>query len=84
DAELLAWLLEAGALVRVSDDVCFLPGAYADLVTWVRDTLARDGSVTVGQLRDHFGTSRKYGLALLEHLDQIKVTRRAGEGRVLY
>jgi selenocysteine-specific elongation factor len=84
DPELLAWLLEAGALVRVSDEVCLLPGAYADLVTWVRDTIARDGSVAVGQLRDHFGTSRKYGLALLEHLDGIKVTRRVGEGRVLY
>ena len=84
DPELLAWLLETGALVRVSDDVCFLPGAYADLVTWVRDTIARDGGVTVAQLRDHFGTSRKYGLALLEHLDAIKVTRRVGEGRVLY
>jgi selenocysteine-specific elongation factor len=37
----------------------------------------------VGQLRDRFGSSRKYALAFLEQLDERKVTRRVGEGRVL-
>jgi len=31
-----------------------------------------------------FGTSRKYAQGLLEYLDAKKITRRAGDERVLY
>jgi selenocysteine-specific elongation factor len=30
-----------------------------------------------------FGTSRKYALALMEHLDAKRITRRVGDERVL-
>jgi selenocysteine-specific elongation factor len=39
--------------------------------------------MTVAQVRDRFNTSRKYALALMEHLDEQKVTRRVGDERVL-
>ncbi|MBK9944075.1 MAG: selenocysteine-specific translation elongation factor [Kouleothrix sp.] len=84
EPELAGWLVEQGQVVRVAPDVAFLPQAYAEMVGWVRDTIRREGSVTVAQFRDHFGSSRKYALALLEHLDERKVTRRAGDARVLY
>ena len=41
------------------------------------------GSVTIGQLRDALGTSRKFAQALLEHFDGAKVTRRVGDAHVL-
>ena len=84
DPELLAWAIERRLLIKVSDEVAFLPQTYAALLVWVQDTIAAQGSVTVGQLRDHFATSRKYALALLEYLDMQKITRREGEGRVAY
>jgi len=34
-------------------------------------------------VRDLLGTSRKYAQALLEHLDEEKITRRVGDERVL-
>ncbi|MDR5684292.1 MAG: SelB C-terminal domain-containing protein [Armatimonadota bacterium] len=40
------------------------------------------GSLGVGQARDTVGGSRKYMLALLEHLDGAGVTRRRGDVRV--
>ena len=83
DGELLAWALARRLLVRVAPDVFFLPESYDELVAWVRQTIAETGSVSVGQLRDRFGSSRKYALAFLEHLDERKITRREGEGRVL-
>jgi selenocysteine-specific elongation factor len=46
--------------------------------------LKANGKVSLGQVRDMFGTSRKYAQALLEHLDREKVTRRVGDERVLY
>jgi selenocysteine-specific elongation factor len=84
DLELQAWLVESGKVVRVAPDVAFLPQFYAEMVEWVRQQIGASGSVTVAQFRDHFGSSRKYALALLEHLDERKITRRAGDARVLY
>jgi len=39
--------------------------------------------LTVAQVRDHFTTSRKYALALMEHLDVIGVTVRKADSRRL-
>ena len=39
--------------------------------------------LTVAQVRDHFTTSRKYALALMENLDAIGVTVRKGDARRL-
>ena len=54
------------------------------MLEWVRAQIADSGSVTVAAFRDRFATSRKYALALLEHLDERKITRRAGDTRVRY
>jgi selenocysteine-specific elongation factor len=45
--------------------------------------LKSHGRVTVAEVRDMFSTSRKYALALMEHLDSQKITRRVGDERVL-
>ena len=41
--------------------------------------IGKNGSMTVAQVRDEFNTSRKYALALMEYLDNQKVTRRVGD-----
>jgi selenocysteine-specific elongation factor len=77
--EVLASLLENGELVRVSETVLLSREAYSQMTGWVRERLRETGKVTVGEARDRFATSRKYALALLEHLDQIGVTDRDGD-----
>jgi selenocysteine-specific elongation factor len=84
EPELLGWLLEQGQITRVAPDVAFLPQTYAEMVAWAREQIGATGSLTVAQFRDRFGSSRKYALALLEHLDERKITRRDGDVRVLY
>ncbi|RMF35034.1 MAG: selenocysteine-specific translation factor, partial [Chloroflexi bacterium] len=81
--EVLAALLGQGRLVQISEEILFLPETYQEMVAWVKQTIREQGSVTVAQLRDAFRTSRKYALALLEHLDATGVTRRIGDERVL-
>ncbi len=49
----------------------------------MKELIAANGSVTVAQLRDRMGASRRPVLALLEHLDSQRVTRRVGDARVL-
>jgi len=82
-SEVFQALLDQGRLVKVSDEVAFAPAAYAQMVAQIREFLAREGSITVAQARDLLQTSRKYALALLEHLDAQRVTRRVGDARVL-
>ena len=56
--------------------------AYEEMVAAALEAIDAQGSVTVAALRDRFGTSRKYALALLEHLDDERITRRVGDARV--
>ena len=67
----------------MGEGVAFAGEAYREMVERVTEHLRREGSITLAQVRDLFGTSRKYAQALLEHLDRERVTRRVGDERVL-
>ncbi|MFI5282891.1 MAG: selenocysteine-specific translation elongation factor [Candidatus Dormibacterales bacterium] len=81
--EMVRALAQQGALVRVSDDVAFTKTAFESAVAMVKEMVGSTGSVTVAQLRDRMGASRRPVLALLEYLDAQRVTRRVGDARVL-
>jgi len=76
-------LLRRRRIVQLNADVLLLPETYDDAVARIRAEIEKSGSITAAQVRDLFGTTRKYALALLEHLDAVGVTRRAGDARVL-
>jgi selenocysteine-specific elongation factor len=82
--EVVRALAQSGAIVRLSDDIAFTQESYANAVGIVKELIAATGSVTVAQLRDRMGASRRPVLALLEHLDGAKVTRRVGDQRILF
>ena len=83
DAELLAVLVERGQVVKVNESVVFASSAYREMSEKIVDHLKSQGTITVGEARTMFNTSRKYILPLLEHLDQQQITRRVGDERVL-
>jgi selenocysteine-specific elongation factor len=76
-------LIEQGQLVQLNEDVIFLTETYEEMRERVVTHLQEKGTITVAQLRDLFGTSRKYTLALLGYLDEKRITRRVGDERVL-
>jgi selenocysteine-specific elongation factor len=82
--EVVRALAQRGDLVRVSEDIAFTQDAYVKVVAVVKELIATTGSVTVAQLRDRIGASRRPVLAVLEHLDAEKLTRRVGDQRVLF
>ena len=82
-ADVLAALLDQGQLVKLSDEVLFLPQTYTAMIERTRQHIEKNGHVTVAQVRDLFDTSRKYALAFLEHLDAKGITKRVGDERVL-
>ena len=83
DDDLVAYLEAQGEVVEVNDSIVFARAAYDELVEAVIELLRERGTITVADVRDRFGTSRRYVLALLEHLDSLRVTLRRGDDRVL-
>ncbi len=83
DAELLDVLVDQQQVVKVSDNVVFVASAYKEMLDRIMSRLKSQGKITVAEVRDMFQTSRKYALAVMEHLDEQKVTRRVGDERVL-
>ena len=81
--DVLAALIEQGDLVKVSDSVLFSAEAYQGMTRAVVNYLREEGHITLAQVRDIFSTSRKYAQALIEHLDDKRVTRRIGDKRIL-
>ncbi len=80
----LAALRAAGRAVRVSRSLHYHPDTLIGLRQRVLEIAgAHGGAITLAQLRDELGTSRKFAQALLEHLDSEKVTIRRGETHVL-
>jgi selenocysteine-specific elongation factor len=76
-------LLEGGRLVRLSEDVVYLSETYEGMKARVVEQIRKTGALTIANVRDLFGASRKYALALMEYLDEQRVTRRRGDARVL-
>jgi len=81
--DLLAALIDTSELVSVGQDVLFRRVDYERLVAEIRRLLEARGTLSAGEVRDHFNTSRKYALALLEHLDATGLTQRVGDVRRL-
>ena len=84
EPDLVNMLVAQGKAVKVSDSIVFSAFAYQEMVTKVTVKIKESGKVGLGEVRDMFGTSRKYAQALLEYMDKEKITRRVGDDRVLY
>jgi selenocysteine-specific elongation factor len=76
-------LVDMGTLIAVSDEVVFRKTEYDRMIAEIRGLLQKQGEITAAQVRDYFNTSRRYVLALLEHLDAIGITVRDGDVRKL-
>ncbi len=79
--ELVAYLVEGGRVVDAGG-VIFEAGVYAEMVARVVAALRAKETITLAEVRDLFGTTRRYAQALLEHLDAERITLRRGDVRV--
>jgi selenocysteine-specific elongation factor len=81
--ELLALLRDEERIVEVA------PGRFLDFDVEARmrrriaEVLADGATITMAELRDLLGTTRKFAVPIGEHLDRIGLTRREGDARRL-
>ena len=80
--DVLNALIEQGCLKQVREDVLFLTETYQDMVNKVIQHLQTHRTITLAETRDIFNASRKYTQALLEYMDERRITRRVGDGRI--
>lgn len=76
-------LADNGDLVRIGPDIFLHQDAVQQAIDRVREHLGKTSQMTAANFRDMLGTSRKFAVPLMEHLDSLRVTRRQGDYRVL-
>ena len=82
DAGLLRALSVAGELVKI-DDFYLTRVLATEARGRVRARIEEAGPISVADIRDLLGTSRRYAVPLCEWLDDIGATRRRGDLRAL-
>jgi selenocysteine-specific elongation factor len=82
DPALLRSLVESGDLVRIRD-FHLTAARAAEARSKVRSRIEIEGPMTVAEIRDLLGTTRKYAVPLCEWLDETRATRRQGDLRTL-
>ncbi len=71
-------------LIRLDDEILIYRSTYAEALEILKQYIEKNGSITVAEYRDELKTNRKVALSLLEHFDQLKITKRDGDRRVLF
>jgi len=73
---------EEGLLVRVGEGLYFTPESLERARQVCEQLFARQPELTVSQLREAWGVSRKFSVPVCEYFDKLQVTVRKGDVRV--
>lgn len=79
-------LVNSSELLKVTEDLYFTKEAINDLVERVKDYAENQSEnrlMGVPEFKDVADVSRKFAIPLLEYFDSVKVTRRAGDKRLV-
>ena len=82
--EILISLINNGEIIRLAEDILVSKEGYNSGIEKLKEYIVDKGSISVGEFRDLLNVNRKLSLGFLEHCDQIKITKRSKDIRVLY
>jgi len=81
--KVMSLLVEEGSVVKLDVGLYVHARAIDEARRRIAEYLEAHGEATVSELKKVLGTTRKYAVPILEHLDRLGVTRRAGDKRRL-
>ena len=81
--EIMRVLERQRSIVRVGTDLYFLTGSLDQVKRVLHEHFSARVDITPAMFRDHFNTTRKYTIPLLEYFDREGVTVRVGDARRL-
>ncbi len=78
-------LLNSGEIVKISEELYFSKSAIDELIEKLKNLASKssDRLIDVTIFKDTAGVSRKYAIPLLEYFDRERITRRAGDKRLI-
>ncbi|MGN1164883.1 MAG: selenocysteine-specific translation elongation factor [Lachnospiraceae bacterium] len=76
--DILNVLIQEKKVVKVAEDMYTLKEYMDEAKDAIKAELLKDPVITIAQVRDLFGTSRKSAKPILEYMDSIKVTKKTG------
>ena len=81
--QVLESLINNGRLVRVEDKIVLHVDYYQKALEMAKEHIAKNGQITLAEMRDLMGASRKFAVAVLEYWDRRNITKKVGDARVL-
>lgn len=83
--KILQLLINSGEIVKITDEFYFSRPTIDNLISQVREFAGKtsDRLIDVAAFKDLAGISRKYAIPLFEYFDREKITRRAGNKRLI-
>jgi len=81
--KILIYLLQQGKLVELKEGILYRKEDFEEITQKIKEFISANGPSTVSQIREHLNITRKYAVPILEKLDELGITRREGDKRVL-
>ncbi|NLX61580.1 MAG: selenocysteine-specific translation elongation factor [Tissierellia bacterium] len=82
--EVFLALVNNEEIIRLNEDMGFYKETIEEAIKLITEYLNKNNFITVAEFRDLLNTNRKTAIALLEYFDQIKITKREGDKRLLF
>jgi selenocysteine-specific elongation factor len=81
--KILIYLLQQGKLVELKEGILYRKEDFEEITQKIKEFISANGPSTVSQIREHLNITRKYAVPILEKLDELGITRREGDKRML-
>lgn len=81
--EILDFLIQEGEIIKLSEGILLESKNYDIMKNKLIDFLKINGSISIAQVRELLGISRKYIIPLLNKMDEEKITQRKENVRIL-
>ena len=79
--QVLESLVNTGKLVRVEEKILLHADFYNKALTLAKEHVDQNGQITLAEMRDLMGASRKFAVAVLEYWDKRGITKKVGDAR---
>ncbi|MFQ6008115.1 MAG: SelB C-terminal domain-containing protein, partial [Candidatus Zixiibacteriota bacterium] len=80
--EAIKYIIDSGQGHKCGSEFVFLSNVWAEIVQFIKQHLKQESALTVADLKDRFGITRKFAIPILEETDRVKLTCRKGDVRV--
>ena len=78
----IKYIIDSGEGYKCGSDFLFLMEVWAEIIRFVKEHLNQNDRLTVADLRDRFGFTRKFAIPILEEFDRLGLTERSGDFRM--